>query len=688
MIVMGLINNAALLLALIIIYEISYNIPTKWIKLVPWINGILIALIGLIIMTFPYELKPGIFFDTRTILISTSALTFGLLPASIASIILVLYRMALGGAGLLMGIATIVTSIFIGGLWRHFFMPKYGRLRWVNIYLFGVAVHLMMLVDAFVLAWDTALEIIGQITFPVLLVYPIATVILSLLILQQKDRKEAQTRVMEAEERYKSIFHNSHNIMLLIDPQDGSIIDANPAASRFYGWTIENLKAMNIAQINTLSPVEIKSEMDMAYLEKRNSFFFQHRRAAGDAVDVEVHSSPVTLKEKTYLYSIIHDISDRVLANQALYESEQRFRLLVESAPEAIFIVSEGKFRYINEFAVSLFGADSTEQLLNTSVMDRYHPDYHEIIRERVKILLKEKKSMPPNEVIFLRLDGTSVYVEVSAVPIHYNHTAGSLVIARDITEQKIASQEILKLNTELEQRVEERTAELQKSVNELEAFAYTVSHDLKSPLRAIDAYSRIIMEDYPEVIEGEIQDILGNIKNISRDMIALINKLLQYSTASRLGLYREIVDLHQLFQLTFNELTAATTPQRRIKLIMETQIPEVEGDKILLKQAVNNIISNAVKFTRNTNPAVIKVGHTSEANRITIYVNDNGAGFPMESSEKLFGIFQRLHSAEEFEGTGIGLATVEKIIKKHGGRVWILGKAGKGATIYFTLPK
>lgn len=687
MIVMGLINNAALLLALIIIYEISYNIPAKWIKLVPWINGILIALIGLIIMTFPYELKPGIFFDTRTILISTSALTFGLLPASIASIILVLYRIALGGAGLLMGIATIVTSIFIGGLWRHFFMPKYGRLRWVNIYLFGVVVHLMMLVDAFVLAWDTALEIIGQITFPVLLVYPIATVILSLLILQQKDRKEAQTRVMEAEERYKSIFHNSHNIMLLIDPQDGSIIDANPAASRFYGWTIENLKAMNIAQINTLTPVEIKSEMDMAYLEKRNSFLFQHRRAAGDAVDVEVHSSPVTLKEKTYLYSIIHDISDRVLANQALYESEQRFRLLVESAPEAIFIVSEGKFQYINEFAVSLFGADSTEQLLNTTVMDRYHPDYHEIIRERVKILLKEKKSMPPNEVIFLRLDGTSVYVEVSAVPIHYNHTAGSLVIARDITEQKIASQEILKLNTELEQRVEERTAELQKSVNELEAFAYTVSHDLKSPLRAIDAYSRIIMEDYPEVIEGEIQDILGNIKNISRDMIALINKLLQYSTASRLGLYREIVDLHQLFQLTFNELTAAT-PQRRIKLIMETQIPEVEGDKILLKQVVNNIISNAVKFTRNTNSAVIKVGHTIEANRITIYVNDNGAGFPMESSEKLFGIFQRLHSAEEFEGTGIGLATVEKIIKKHGGRVWILGKAGKGATIYFTLPK
>ncbi|MDF3002165.1 MAG: multi-sensor signal transduction histidine kinase [Bacillota bacterium] len=687
MIVMGLINNAALLLALIIIYEISYNIPAKWTKLVPWINGILIALIGLTIMTFPYELKPGIFFDTRTILISTSALTFGLLPASIASLILALYRVALGGAGLLMGIATIVTSVCIGGVWRHFFMPKYGRLRWVNIYLFGVVVHLMMLVDAFVLAWDTALQIIGQITFPVLLVYPIATVILSLLILQQKDRKEAQTRVMEAEERYKSIFHNSHNVMLLIDPQDGSIIDANPAASRFYGWTIETLKGMNIAQINTLNPVEIKAEMEKAYLEKRNSFFFQHRRAAGDAVNVEVHSSPVTLKEKTYLYSIIHNISDRVLANQALYESEQRFRLLVESAPEAIFIVSGGKFRYINEFAVSVFGAESAAQLLNTPVMDRYHPDYHEIIRERVKILLKEKKSMPPNEVIFLRLDGTSVYVEVSAVPIHYNHTVGSLVIARDITEQKIASQEILKLNTELEQRVEERTAELQKSVNELEAFAYTVSHDLKSPLRAIDAYSRILMEDYPEVIEGEIQDILGNIKNISRDMIALINKLLQYSTASRLGLYRETIDLHQLFQLTFNELTAAT-PERRIKLIMETQIPKIEGDKILLKQVVNNIISNAVKFTRNTDPAVIKVGHTIDANRITIYVNDNGAGFPMESSEKLFGIFQRLHSAEEYEGTGIGLATVQKIIKKHGGRVWILGKAGKGATIYFTLPK
>lgn len=561
MVLVGLIQNTALLLALIAVCEISYMIPVKWAKAVPVLNGLLIGFVGLVIMMSPYQLGSGIFFDTRTILISVSALTFGLVPTAVASVILILYRVILGGAGLLMGVATIITSAGIGMLWRRFFMPENTKCRWINIYLLGIAVHVMMLVDAFLLPRETALQIIKQIGMPVMLVYPIASVLLILLILYQRERQELLNRVLEAEGRYKSIFNNSHNIKLLIDPADGRILDANPAASKFYGWSIKTLKSMNIEQINTLSREEIRAEMVKAASEKRNYFLFRHRRAFGDPVDVEVHSCPIELQGKMLLYSIIHDISER-----------------------------------------------------------------------------------------------------------------------------KAAEKEIIKLNSELEQRVIDRTEELQKSVNELEAFAYTVSHDLKSPLRAIDAYSRILMEDYPEVIDGEIRDMVGNIKCISRDMIALINKLLQYSTAARLELYEESVDLNELFAASFQELASAT-PERSIELKFETQIPMVKGDKILLKQVINNVISNAVKFTRTLDTAVIKVGHTVEENEIVVYVNDNGVGFSLASSDKLFGIFQRLHSAKEYEGSGIGLATVQKIIQKHGGRTWILGKPHKGATIYFTLP-
>ncbi len=687
MALVGLINNAALLLALVVVYEISYMIPVKWAKTVPILNGILIGFIGVVIMMLPYELQKGIFFDTRTILISISALTFGVVPTTVAAVMLIIYRAILGGAGLMMGVTTILTSAGIGLLWRHFLMPQNTKYRWINIYFFGVAVHIMMLVDAFVLPWETALQIVKQIGAPVMLVYPVATVLLSLLILHQKERKDLLNHVLEAEERYKSVFDNSYNIKLLIDPVNGRILDANPAASKFYGWSAQTLKSMNIEQINTLTPEEIKAEMEKSASEKRNYFLFQHRRAFGDPVDVEVYSCPIEVKGKVLLYSIIHDISDRVAANRALSESEHRFRLLVESAPAAIFIQTEGEIAYINKFAASLFGAESAEQLMNTPVMDRVHPDYQDIIKERISILCQEKRPVPANEEIFLKIDGTPVFVEVNAVPIHYNQKDGALVIARDITERKAAEREIMKLNAELEQRVIERTAELQKSVDELEAFAYTVSHDLKSPLRAIDAYSRILVEDYPEIIDGEIKDMVGNIKNISRDMIALINKLLQYSTAARLELYEESVDLNEMFVKAYHELASAS-PERSIELKMETQIPTVKGDKILLKQVINNVISNAIKFTRTLDTAVIKVGHTVEENEIIVYVNDNGVGFSMASSDKLFGIFQRLHPADEYEGSGIGLATVQKIIHKHGGRTWILGKPEKGATIYFTLPK
>lgn len=246
----------------------------------------------------------------------------------------------------------------------------------------------------------------------------------------------------------------------------------------------------------------------------------------------------------------------------------------------------------------------------------------------------------------------------------------------------KLAQCELLRRNEILE----EKKVELQAAVNELEAFSYTVSHDLKSPLRAIQGYSKIILEDYRAVLSEDGSEMISNIRNICSDMINMIGKLLQYATTARLEIHKESVDISEMFSSAFAELRSIYS-KRFIEFEFETGMPAVLGDAIMLKQVIYNIISNAIKFTKNREEALIVAGCKMGVGEYIFYVKDNGVGIDMEFSGKLFRIFQRLHSSDEFEGSGIGLAAVRKIIQKHGGKTWIEGKVNEGTTVCFTLP-
>ncbi|HEY2384636.1 MAG TPA: GAF domain-containing protein [Terriglobia bacterium] len=254
------------------------------------------------------------------------------------------------------------------------------------------------------------------------------------------------------------------------------------------------------------------------------------------------------------------------------------------------------------------------------------------------------------------------------------------------LNEVRSKTDEIQRLNGELEQRVKERTAQLEMMVKELEAFTYSISDDMRGPLRAIDGFSRVLMEEYPDKMDEEGKRLLNIIRSNARSMSELIDGLLTFSHLGRQPLDQVDINMDELAKNVFEEVQAANK-ERPVKVEIQ-KLPAAFGDRTMLRQVLYNLISNSFKFTRPKSDPAIEIGHQAGGNQNTYFIRDNGVGFDMQYSPKLFGVFQRLHSVDDFEGAGVGLALVQRIIHRHGGRVWAEGKVNEGATFYFSIPK
>lgn len=386
----------------------------------------------------------------------------------------------------------------------------------------------------------------------------------------------------------------------------------------------------------------------------------------------------VKIKDSTSALIVARDVTERKRAENALQESKNRFRSVLENSRDVIYRlnIQSGLYEYVSPASRQTVGY-SPEELMALDVkaaMEMVHPEDIPIMQEA--LAHAEKTGLAEAE--YRQKTKAGGYIWMSNRMSVIRDAAGKSLyrdgIIRDITERKNA-----------EEKLNRRTAELESAVAELDSFTYSVSHDLRAPLRAIDGFSRILLKEASERLSPEDVRMLRMISKNSEKMELLIDDLLMLSRTGRAEIRFDLLNIKSVVEDIWREILAGN-PDRNMEIKIG-DLPPARGDRTLLRQVFSNLIGNAVKFTKNMEKAVITVTGFNSAEFNTYCVKDNGVGFDMKYYDKLFGIFRRLHSESQYEGTGVGLVIVKKIIERHGGRIWAESKPGEGAAFYFALP-
>jgi PAS domain S-box-containing protein len=529
------------------------------------------------------------------------------------------------------------------------------------------------------------------------------------------ERKRAEEARRVSEERYRRFVERTA-AGVLRNTLDGRILESNDAMVRMLGYGSRaeflNRSTPEIHYLNpgdrqelvrqltehkTLNNYEVcfKDKEDRPVWVVMSLVLVEGEDDAGDVIEATVIDITARKQAEERLAAQSEELSrqaEELLHSRQALEAEQlMLQSVLDSMEEGLVAADEqGRFILWNPAAEKILGQGAAN-IPPEKWSDHYGVYQDDMITPFPVDQLPLARAIRGESNVaelFVRnpeLD-QGVWIEVSGGPLEdrSGRLHGGVVSIRDISQRKADEQKIRELNEDLEERVAQRTEELEAANHELEAFTYSVSHDLRAPLRHIGGFSRILIEDFGPRMNPEALSHLQRIEDGTRRMGLLVDELLNLARVGRHALKLEITPLNPIVEEVIS-LLQPEVGNRAVEWKI-AELPPAMCDPVLVKQVFQNLVANALKFSRPRDRTVIEIGHQQENGQILLFIRDNGVGFSMKYQDKLFGVFQRLHRAEDFEGTGIGLATVKRIVHKHGGRVWAHAELDKGATFYFTL--